>query len=117
MSVDPVEVVSIGTTGVAITRLGFGSSSIGGLFAAVDPEDASAALEHACAMGVRYFDVAPLYGYGDAERRLGAMLRAKPRDAYAVSTKVGRLVSVSDVSPDRVEPLGCRAWSRAADLA
>ena len=101
MSVDPVEVVSIGTTGVAITRLGFGSSSIGGLFAAVDAEAASGTLEHAYAMGIRYFDVAPLYGYGDAERRLGAMLRAKPRDAYVVSTKVGRLVRrEADVPPE-----------------
>jgi D-threo-aldose 1-dehydrogenase len=39
---------------------------------------------------VRYFDTAPHYGLGLAERRLGAALRGRPRDAFALSTKVGR---------------------------
>ena len=100
MSIDPLEVVSIGAAGVGITRLGFGSASIGGLFTAVHEEDARATLEHAYSMGIRYFDVAPLYGYGVAEQRLGAMLRAHPRDAFVVSTKVGRLVRrAADVAP------------------
>jgi D-threo-aldose 1-dehydrogenase len=100
MSVDPAEVVSIGTTGVAVTRLGFGAASIGGLFAEVEDEDARATIEHAYDMGIRYFDVAPLYGYGAAERRLGAVLQMKPRDSYVVSTKVGRLVRrAADVVP------------------
>jgi D-threo-aldose 1-dehydrogenase len=33
-----------------------------------------------------------MYGFGNAERRLGAVLRTKPRDAFTISTKVGRLV-------------------------
>lgn len=98
MSVDPAEVVSIGTTGVAVTRLGFGAASIGGLF--VEDEDARATIEHAYDMGIRYFDVAPLYGYGAAERGLEAVLQMKPRDSYVVSTKVGRLVRrAADVVP------------------
>lgn len=100
MSLDPTEVVSIGATGVGVTRLGFGSASIGGLFSEVDDEAAQATLEHAYGMGIRYFDVAPLYGYGAAERRLGATLRTKPRDEYVVSTKVGRLVRrAADIAP------------------
>jgi hypothetical protein len=51
MSVDPAEVVSIGTTGVAVTRLGFGAASIGGLFAEVEDEDARATIEHAMTWG------------------------------------------------------------------
>jgi len=42
--------------------------------------------------GVRYFDTAPHYGLGLAERRLGEALREYPRDAYLISTKVGRLL-------------------------
>jgi D-threo-aldose 1-dehydrogenase len=41
---------------------------------------------------VRYFDTAPHYGLGLSERRLGEALKAKPRDEYVVSTKVGRLL-------------------------
>jgi D-threo-aldose 1-dehydrogenase len=42
--------------------------------------------------GVRYFDVAPHYGLGLAEERLGAGLADYPRDDYVISTKVGRLL-------------------------
>src|SRR5205823_1228443 len=75
-----------------VTRLGFGSASIAGLFEAVSDERAEQALDHAWQVGIRYFDVAPLYGYGNGERRLGAMLRDKPRDEFVVSTKVGRIL-------------------------
>ena len=40
--------------------------------------------------GVRYFDTAPHYGLGLAERRLGLALRDRPRAEFVVSTKVGR---------------------------
>ena len=39
---------------------------------------------------MRYFDTAPHYGLGLAERRLGAALKGLPRDEFVVSTKVGR---------------------------
>jgi D-threo-aldose 1-dehydrogenase len=49
-------------------------------------------VETAWDAGVRFFDTAPLYGYGLAEQRLGAVLRTKPRDDFVISTKVGRLL-------------------------
>ena len=55
----------------------------------------AAALEE----GVRYFDTAPYYGYGLAERRLGAALGDQPRQSYAVSTKVGRLLEPREGAP------------------
>lgn len=49
-------------------------------------------VDHAWRMDVRYFDTAPLYGYGNAERRVGYGLAERPRQEFALSTKVGRLV-------------------------
>lgn len=92
MPVDSTERVPLGRTGLTVTRLGFGGASIGGLFSDVTDEDAIAAVRHAWDLGVRSFDTAPLYGYGASERRLGAALRDRPRDAFVLSTKVGRLV-------------------------
>ena len=92
MPVDSIERVALGNTGLVVTRLGFGSASIGGLFTDVADDDAIAAVHHAWDLGVRYFDTAPLYGYGASERRLGAALRDRPRDTFVLSTKVGRLV-------------------------
>ena len=89
---DPVARVPLGRTGVQVTRLGFGSAPIGGLYAPVADADAVATVRRAWELGVRYLDVAPLYGYGLAERRLGAGIAGLPRSAFTVSTKVGRLI-------------------------
>ncbi|WP_246079891.1 aldo/keto reductase [Nonomuraea mesophila] len=42
--------------------------------------------------GIRYFDTSPHYGIGHSERRIGELLRGKPRAQYTLSTKVGRLL-------------------------
>ena len=100
MPFDPVARVPLGRTGLTVTRLGFGSASIGGLFTAVTDDDARATVRRAWDLGIRYFDTAPLYGYGAAERRVGDALRVEPRHAFVLSTKVGRLVRApGDVRP------------------
>ena len=77
---------------IALGRLGLGTAPIGGLYESVEDATAHAVVERAWFLGVRYFDTAPLYGAGLAERRLGAALRGKPRHGFAISTKVGRLL-------------------------
>ena len=92
MPYEPFERTRLGRSAVEVTRLGFGAASIGGLFTAVDNDQAARTLARAWELGIRYYDVAPLYGYGTAERRLGAALSERPRESYVLSTKVGRLV-------------------------
>jgi aryl-alcohol dehydrogenase-like predicted oxidoreductase len=75
-----------------ITSLGLGSAPLGGLFTPVSDADAEATIARAWSLGIRFFDTAPLYGFGLAERRLGAFLRQQPRDSCAISTKVDRLL-------------------------
>ena len=89
---NPTERVQIGRTDVRVTRLGLGLAPIGGLFQPVDEEQARATVERAWQLGIRYFDVAPLYGNGLAERRAGSVLAGLPRSEFALSTKVGRLL-------------------------
>ena len=83
---------NITTTSVELTELGFGASVIGNLYRVTPVQDATAAIGAAWDAGVRYFDTAPHYGLGLSERRLGAALKDRPRAAYAVSSKVGRLL-------------------------
>ncbi|MDX3715759.1 MULTISPECIES: aldo/keto reductase [Streptomyces] len=80
------------------TELGFGTSAIGNLYRVTPAHDAAAALAAAWDAGIRYFDTAPHYGLGLAEARLGAFLLGRPRQEYAVSSKVGRLL-VSNEHP------------------
>jgi D-threo-aldose 1-dehydrogenase len=100
MPFDPGERRVLGKTSVTVTRLGLGGAPLGGLFAAVDDAEADATIRRAWEIGIRYFDVAPLYGYGSAERRMGRVLRERPRDEFVLSTKVGRLIRpAADMSP------------------
>ncbi|WP_051773193.1 aldo/keto reductase [Saccharothrix sp. NRRL B-16314] len=92
------ERVPLGRSGVAVTRLGLGTAPLAGLFSAVAEDQAVATLKAAWAAGIRYFDTAPHYGAGLAERRLGSFLATRPRAESAVSTKVGRLL-VPGVAP------------------
>lgn len=96
MTFEPFETVPLGRTGLRVTRLGFGSATIGGLYRAVDEIDAQEAVRHAYLAGVRTFDSAPVYGYGASERRVGTALAGYPRDTYVLSTKVGRILVPRD---------------------
>ena len=83
---------ALGTTAVEVTALGLGTNPLGGIFAEVAPEEAVATIQACYEEGIRLFDTAPVYGYGNAERALGAALRNLPRDECVVTTKVGRLL-------------------------
>ncbi|GAA2338811.1 aldo/keto reductase [Streptomyces cuspidosporus] len=86
----------LGRSAVEVTELGFGGGPLGGLFAALDDGTAAGALAAAWERGVRYFDTSPHYGIGHSERRIGELLRTKPRDEFTLSTKVGRLLVPQD---------------------
>jgi D-threo-aldose 1-dehydrogenase len=74
---------------------GLGGVPLGNEFAKHTDDDAQATLEAAWAMGVRYYDVAPWYGFGLSERRFGHFLHGQPRDDYLLSSKVGKLFKAS----------------------
>jgi D-threo-aldose 1-dehydrogenase len=80
------------------TRLGFGTAPLGNLYRALSEEEARRTLDSAWDAGVRYFDTAPQYGLGLAETRLNGFLREHRAERPLLSTKVGRLLQVSDPS-------------------
>jgi D-threo-aldose 1-dehydrogenase len=84
------------------TELGCGGAPLGNLLAAIPEAVAQATLEAAWDAGMRWFDTSPLYGLGLSEARFGDCLRAKPRDGFILSTKVGRLLE--DCGPDQAMP-------------
>jgi len=100
----PFDWLPVGRTELSVMRLGFGSAPIGGLYSAVKDDSAESVVRHAWDIGVRYFDVAPMYGFGEAEIRLGRVLSQLPRDEFVLSTKVGRLIRPGD--EPGVDPAG-----------
>src|SRR5687768_12935920 len=92
MAADANEFVTRAGAALSFTRLGFGAGPIGNMHRALTDAEAEAAAQAGWDAGLRYFDTAPLYGHGLSEMRLGRVLRDKPRDAFVLSTKVGRLL-------------------------
>ncbi|QHC67763.1 aldo/keto reductase [Rathayibacter sp. VKM Ac-2759] len=78
--------------GVPVTALGLGTAQFGNLYRPTGDDEVAGAFEASWDAGVRYFDTAPHYGLGLSERRLGALLRGRPRSEFTISTKVGRLL-------------------------
>jgi D-threo-aldose 1-dehydrogenase len=89
----------LGRTGLTVSTLGFGGAPLGDLYQLLDDDTALGAVATAVAAGVTLYDVAPLYGYGLAEHRLGTVLKRLPRDSFLVSTKVGRWLKPAPDGP------------------
>lgn len=104
------------TTPIKPVGLGFGL--LGTTNAApISDAEADTMMAAAWGLGVRRFDTAPLYGGGLSEERLGRLLRGHPRDAYVLSTKVGRYRDyAAAVSNPKDNPGDWRDYSRDATL-
>ena len=80
----------IGKTGLRVSNLSFGASSLGGVFHSVREDEGIRAVHTAVDNGINFIDVSPYYGHYKAETVLGKALKEIPRDRYYLSTKVGR---------------------------
>lgn len=80
----------IGKTGMTVSALSFGASSLGSVFHETKEATAIQAVFTAIESGMNFIDVSPYYGHYKAETVLGKALKELPRDKYFLSTKVGR---------------------------
>ena len=85
-----MEYREIGRTGMKVSALSFGASSLGSVFRETKESEAVAAVHTAVDSGMNFLDVSPYYGHYKAETVLGKALREIQRDKYYLSTKVGR---------------------------
>jgi aryl-alcohol dehydrogenase-like predicted oxidoreductase len=84
----------LGTTGLEITRIGFGAWALGGGgydwgWGTQDDEDSIAAIHHALGLGVNWIDTAAQYGFGHSEEVVGRALAGLAERPY-VFTKGGQ---------------------------
>lgn len=80
----------LGNTGLQVSSLSFGASSLGGVFHKVREDEAIAAVHLVLDAGINYLDVSPAYGATEAERVLGKALKGVDRGRYILSSKVGK---------------------------
>jgi D-threo-aldose 1-dehydrogenase len=87
----PFERRRVGSTSLSLPVLGFGGATLGDASGAIPETRALATIEAAYEAGIGFFDTSPWYGNGKSELRFGSVLRPRPRDAYILTTKVGRV--------------------------
>src|SRR3954453_10045274 len=80
----------LGRTGLQLSWLTFGASSLGQEFRPVDLNEALRAVRVALDLGMNFIDTSPFYGRGMSECLLGVALRGIPRERYILGTKLGR---------------------------
>ena len=81
------DLVTLGRSGVKVTRLAFGTGTISGQVQRELGQDAFTRLvRHAYDRGIRFFETAE--SYGEMHRMLGIALKGIPRDSYQLMSKV-----------------------------
>jgi L-galactose dehydrogenase len=80
----------LGRTGLQLSALSFGASSLGQEFRPVDLGEALRSVHEALDLGMNFIDTSPYYGRGLSESLLGIALRGVPRDRYYLGSKLGR---------------------------
>src|SRR6516165_211809 len=101
-----MEYRKLGNTGMEVSVLSFGASSLGGVFHPVSLADCMETVSAALDAGINLIDVSPAYGETLAETNLGKALRGIPRDRYYLATKVGAYSDAKgdyDYSAERTE--------------
>ena len=82
-----MEYTVLGRTGLRVSRVGFGGGGIGQVWGPTSEEESVRAVHRALERGINFFDVAPSYGNGTAEKALGIALQDR-RDQAIVATKM-----------------------------
>lgn len=80
----------LGKTGMNVSHISFGASSLGGVFHSLKEETGIEAVSTAIENGINFIDVSPYYGHLKAEVVLGKALKNIDRNCFYISTKVGR---------------------------
>ncbi len=84
--------ITLGKTGLEVSRIAFGTWQLGGEWGSFDEGSAITAIRHARELGVNFFDTAQAYGFGKSEEVLATALRAeldRNRDELVIATKGG----------------------------
>ncbi len=81
---------TLGATGVKVSALAYGGSSLGSAFRDIDEAEGIRSVHVALDHGINLIDTAPYYGATKAETVLGKALQGVARDRYILATKVAR---------------------------
>ncbi len=107
----------LGNTGLNVSGISFGASSLSAVFHSVDEREAIKAVHTALDAGINYFDVAPAYGGTVSETVLGKALKGINRNRYFLSTKVGKYTDPNSYGNDVLDYSAKRIYQSLEESA
>lgn len=75
----------LGKSGMKVSVLGFGCWPVGNDWTEADDQNSKETIQEAIKLGINFFDVAPVYGFGHAERVLGQAIKGHREDIFIAS--------------------------------
>ena len=85
-----MEYRKLGKTGLSVSALSYGASSLGSVFKEINETEGIKTVHTAVDQGINYIDVSPYYGLTKAETVLGKAVQELDRDSIILSSKAGR---------------------------
>ncbi len=87
----PLATRTLGSTGLEVTRLGYGAMELAGIKSPVEPSDAHKLLNRVLDLGITFIDTSP--DYGGSEELIGQAISNR-RDEYFLASKCGCPVTI-----------------------
>ncbi len=84
-----METITLGKTGLEVSRICLGTWQFGGDWGQIDRAEAVATVTRARELGIDFFDTAQGYGWGASEKLLAQALAGVPREQVVIATKGG----------------------------
>src|SRR6476619_6325364 len=112
-----MKTITLGRTGLAVSRIAFGTWQLGGDWGEFDEHAAVAAIRRARELGVNFFDTAQAYGFGASEAILGKALRdelSRDRDELVIATKAACAKPIPAWSATQARSGYAEEWTRAS---
>ncbi|MTI58616.1 MAG: aldo/keto reductase [Firmicutes bacterium] len=75
----------LGSSDMEVSGLGFGCWPIGNEWTEANDKDSIETIKEAIKLGINFFDVAPVYGFGHAEKVLGKAIKGQRENIYIAS--------------------------------
>ncbi|XP_046669829.1 L-galactose dehydrogenase-like [Homalodisca vitripennis] len=88
--VTKVKYSNFGHTDLKLSNLGVGGGTFSNFYGPLNETEAISLIREAFKSGINYIDTSPYYGHTYSESLIGKALVDVPRQAYHISTKVGR---------------------------
>lgn len=99
-----MEYRTFGSTGLKVSRIGFGCARLGGFFSNLTRAEMQEILHQALDTGINFYDTSDMYSQGESEKVVGEAF-SRQRDRVIIASKTGYVLPGQRRLISRIKPL------------